>query len=485
MTHHAPVKGLSALFAVGMAVLMVFVFASGSVDAVPTATSTSPATFGMWSYGNWTTISVGPFHTADGWVYGGNATFGYTVTISESNTSLGFELSIDRTMGASFALVFCNPSCASPTDWANLSYRAWETTNATSNFTRSALVSENGQNVTAVGLLGSTTKVDASVMESAGEHLVHASGIVDRAAYLIANLTGSTSVQFAPALGLFPTNLTAGSSWSSTSAFTAFGAAAYSYYFGAHGPLIGHVNSSGAGPIAIASTGTVTVNGNYAGSTVNVGGTPYPKVDLTVYGPFKVREGVIFVPDTADIFGGATHAWSSNASASTSATTSALDVKPLVNGHLDLGASSVTFATNSANPATASSSSSGVVGGLPAAATSNLVSNVTLQGHPESSQQATSTQSCLVSGAPGATCSSPSSAARSWLGTVVVIGAVVVVGAMIALAVVARRRKSPPPQYPNASMYPPGAAFPRASARAPAPPGTPSPPEEDPLGHLW
>jgi hypothetical protein len=107
-----------------------------------------------------------------------------------------------------------------------------------------------------------------------------------------------------------------------------------------------------------------------------------------------------------------------------------------------------------------------------------------VQGEPETPAQATSAQHCLTSGV-GCAASSSGPAPRSLLGAVVVVGAIVVTGALVAIAVVSRRRKVPPPTYPNAALYPPGAAGPVAPARAPAAPGAPTPPEEDPLDHLW
>src|SRR5208283_3216407 len=268
MAMHAPVKGLPVLLAVVMAVLMVFVVASASVEATPVSPTSSPV--GTWSYGVVKTVSVGPLPSATdpNWLYQGTATFGYTVTSWLNNTSnTTFELTILRTMGAAFSVEFCLKSCSSPADWVNLSYRAWEST-----------------------------------------------------------------------------------TWISTSAFQAMGAANYSYYYGAHGPGPSHSTIIGPilGPLSVASHGTVAVDGAYTvGSSVNLGGVTYPAINLTVIGPFSVREGVIFVPNSTDLFGSSSFAATGNASGTTTVQQSNLDLRALGSGHFGLAASSWRLVTNS------------------------------------------------------------------------------------------------------------------------------------------
>ncbi len=484
MTIHAPVKGLPVLVVVVLAVLMVFVVASGAVEAAPLQASSTPA--GSWSYGAVKTVSVGPLPASDqGWVYEANATFGYTVTIWDNNTSATtFELTILRTMGAAFSVQFCSPSCSSPTNWVNVSYRAWEDTNGISNFTTQGSVHENGTSVPAIALLNSSVWVRANLTETYNAHLPVLGWQVDKTRYLSGSIVGRSTVSFTPSLGLFPVSLTPGTSWDSTSAFNATGAANYSLYYAAHGPVRTTIIGPISGPVSVAAPGNVTVDGAYAvGSSVHLGGVTYPAITLTVLGPFSVREGVIFVPSTVDLFGSRTAPVAGNATGATSVEQSTLDVKAFAGGHFGLAASSWHYVLDSANPYDAANSGASASGIVPAAPVGNSVSSVTVQGEPETPSQSTATQQCLTagSGCPLAGGSSP----RSLFGAVVVVGALASIGALVALAVVARRRRVPPPTYPNAVLYPPGAAGPLGPARAPAAPAAPPAPEDDPLDHLW
>jgi hypothetical protein len=490
MAMRAPVKGLSVLLAVVMAVLMVFVVASASAEAAPVSPASSPV--GTWSYGVVKTVSVGPLPSATdpNWLYEGTATFGYTVTSWLNNTtSTTFELTVLRTMGAAFSVLFCYRSCSSPTNWVNLSYRAWESTTGISNFTTRGSVVESGSPVPAVGLQNSSVWVRSNLTETYDAHLPVLTWTADKTRYLSGSIAGHAATTFTPALGLFPTALSPGTSWNSTSAFQAMGAANYSYYYGAHGPQPLHSTVIGpiSGPLSVASHGTVAVDGAYAvGSSVNLGGVTYPAINLTVIGPFSVREGVIFVPNSTDLFGSSSSAATGNASGTTTVQQSNLDLRALGDGHFGLAASSWRLVTNSANPydsATSAQVSPSQI--APAASSSsNPVSTVTLQGEPETSPQVTSTQQCLTAGA-GCPASGSNSSPRSFLGAVVVIGAVATVGALVALAVVARWRRLPPPAYLNAPLYPPGQMDHPVPARAGAAPAAPPVPEDDPLDHLW
>lgn len=484
MSTHAPVKGGSVLLAVVLAVLMVFVLASSSVAAAPVPASSTPV--GSWSYGAVKTVSVGPLHGADGWTYQGTATFGYTVTIFDNNTSASaFELTVIRTMGAAFSVEFCLPSCSSPTNWVNLTYRAWETTTAFSNFTTQGSVLEGTTPVPAIALENSSVWVRANLTETSDEHLPKLGWTSDHTRYLSANVAGQANVEFTPSLGLFPLSLTPGTSWSAKSAFQAAGGANYSFFYSAHGAAGNTIIGPLTGSISLVSHGNVTVDGAYsAGSTISVGGLTYPAITLTVIGPYSVREGVIFIPSTIDLFGPSNPTWAGNASGATVAQQSNLDVRPLSDGQLDLAASSWRYNTNSVNPADAASADSAATALAPSVVSSNPVSSTTVQGEPETAPQSTTIQACLTggSGCPQATLGP---GPHSLFVDVIVIGAVASIGALVAIGVVSRRRQLPPPSYPNAVLYPPGVNGRTLPAGAPAKPGTPPPAEDDPLDHLW
>ena len=72
-----PVATVGALLVVG---LLVFVPASASATSA-SATPASTVSASTWSYGVLKTVHVGPDMASNGWVYEGNATLGYTVTI--------------------------------------------------------------------------------------------------------------------------------------------------------------------------------------------------------------------------------------------------------------------------------------------------------------------------------------------------------------------------------------------------------------------
>lgn len=480
------VRRLPVASVVLVATLMVFVVAAGPVGAATATPSSSSA--GTWAYGAEKNVSVGPTRAADGWMYQGTLTIGYTVTVYDNNTSGStFELTVDRTIGAAFTLQFCLPTCVSPTDWVNLSYRAYQTTEGFSNFTTQGAVEENGTSAPAVAIENSGVQLAENLTESSIEHLPILGWIGDHDRYLSADVVGNAALSFSPALGLIPLDLTPGSSWNASSTFALAGGANYSYYYAAHYPLRQVVVGPVSGPITFARTGNVTVAGAYAdGSTVQLGGSSYPAISLTIAGPLTVLEGVVLLPNAADLFAGSSVPWAADASASTSFTQAAIDGK-LVGGNFHLTASSWHYATASANPYdNASASQLDPTGGFaPAVSTTNPVSSAVVQGEPESPTQATSTGQCLTYGTGCPAASGSGSVPRPLLALVVIGGTVATVGALIALAVVTRRRNVPPPSYPNAVLYPPGATTPSSPARAPGTPGSPPEPEDDPLDHLW
>jgi len=464
---------------------MVFVVVSPTTAASTLSPASTPV--GTWSYGAIRTVSVGPVVGADGWTYEGTATVGFMVTVYDNNTSSStFELTVLRTMGAAFAVRFCYPTCSSPADWVNLSYRAWEHTDAVSNFTTEGNVTEGSATVPAVAIESSTVRLAANLTESSDDHLPVLGWTSDRTRYLSAAVDGSATTDFTPSLGLIPDDLVEGSTWNSTSAFQTVGSGNYSAYFAAHGAVTNKTVVIGpiTGSVSFAPHGTVSVSGSYSNnSTIQFGSVTYPAITLTITGPFSVREGVVFVPETANLFGGSNPTWAGNASAATGVEQSTLDVKPTVNGHFGLAASSWKYVTSSSNPADSDGAIPNVGGITPAVGSSNPVSTVNLQGEPQTADQASSGQQCLTFGSGCPLLSGPAS--RFPFGIVLVAGAVVVVGALVALGVVSRRRRSPPPTYPNAVLYPPGASYPSAPAGVPATPGGPPPPEDDPLDHLW
>jgi hypothetical protein len=480
-------KAIPLAATVLVAGLMVFVFASGPVEAAPAVPAVSPA--GTWSYGVVKTLSVAPTLASGDWYYEGNATFGYTVTVYENSTSAsGIELTIFRTMGVSYNVEFCQSSCSHPTQWSNQSYRLWESTTSFTNLTTAGSVDENGTAVPAVAVVNSTAFLRANLTESSNTFLPTAGQKGPHLRYLGASLSGHSTVEFTPALGLFPDSLESGSTWNSSSDFSESGGAAYSYFYSVHAPAGGYVRGPVSGTVEISSNGSVSLQGEFApGSTVSLGGESYPAIVLTLTGPFAVREGVIFVPDPVDLFGTSDQPWATNQTGTSTAQMATLDIQPGERGgglfHLVASSWHVgTQAANAAQPSVMGSSSDGIA---PAVASGSSVATETLQGVPETSSQSGQDQQCLIAGSGCPSLSSSGTTPHPWLSVLVIVGVVVVVGVLVALVAVSSRRRLPPPAYPNASLYPPGVAASTGPARAPATPTPPPPAEEDPLDHLW
>lgn len=462
------------------------------VLAAPSLASAEPSPAGgagpsPWAYGFLKTYSVGPRTASDGWQYQGNATIGYSVIIGQTNSTTDpsdFELTVERTMGVLFSIEFCNPSCSSPTSYWTLSYHAWEALDASANFTTSATVNVlGGFTAKAIGLLNSSTTLKANLTEVAHSDLLGAGGEVTRSKYLSANISGMYTVNLSTPLGLIPLTLTPGESWTSSSDFTASGAAEYRYYYHFVGPLLHETVGPINGYFAVSPSGSITVGGTYvAGQSVSFGGVTYPALELnySIVGALAVREGFILIPATADIFDSSSAPWSANQSGAATVELAALDASPEVGDHVGIAASKLTVDSTSANPGDA-----GALGGtsVPASASgSNPVSVASVQGTPESTGQATANQACLTSGTgcPGVV-SSPS--VKNLLASVGLIAGVAAVAVLIALVLIAERRRVPPPTFPNANLYPPGVTTGAPPQRPPAPPPTPE--EDDPLDHLW
>jgi len=477
-------RGTSVLISTVVATLMVFVVVSNPVQAAPLAPA---ASVGEWSYGYIKNFSVGPTTFSSGWTYEGEAILGYTVMVYDNNTSATtYEFTIFRTMGVAFTVRFCYPTCSDPARWANETYRAWESTTSFTNITNASSVQLAGSGpVPAVGVTNSTVFLRANLTEESDVYLPALDPLGPHTHYLSAEISGHSTVSFSPALGLFPIDLSSGDSWTSMSNFTAAGAAGYSYYYAAHAPLKNVVLGPVTGSESIASNGAVSLTGSYdASNNFAFGGVNYPAINLTLTGPFSVREGVIFVPTDADLFGPASQPWGANVNGTATAQLSTLDLKVGSHGHFDIVASSWHFDSSTADAAASSTvgASSGLV---PAATATTPVKSITVQGQPESGNVPAQTQQCLQSGTGCPVPSLGPGTPRSLLGAVVVAGVVATIGLVLALAVVTRRRKIPPPVYPNAVLYPPGASSPSAPAGAPATPGGPGSPEDDPLDHLW
>jgi hypothetical protein len=485
------VRSATAVMSVATVLFMVFVLTAGSV-ATASPTPATGASQTVWAYGIVKSVSVGPQRALDGWTYQGSATVGYSVILNQTNTSSStFELSVQRTMGVLFFVEYCLPSCSSPREFSNLTFHAWETVTSSANFTTSGTVLENGGPVPAIALLDTSSQSRANVTEASHSLLpgvgpLPGANTAERSKYLSANVLSASSVRFGSPLGIIPLDLASAQQWSSNASFNATGTADFSYYAHSQGPVENSTLGPASGHYSISPSGNVTLEGLYSPSdTVTFGGVTYPALQITIIGPFSVREGFILIPSQADLFGSTSQPWSASQNGTSSVSMSALDARASVGGHLGIAASSWFFDLASANPADVV----GGTGGLTPASTSatNPVSSESIQGQPQSVSQATGSSQCLTTGSGCPASGGGGGPNLHNLFVAAIGGAVVVVVAVLAIVLVTERRRMPPPAYPNANLYPPGAArSPPGSSgfRAPGAPATP-PAEEDPLDHLW
>ena len=481
--------GITTIAALLLAALMVFVLPVGLAAgaATPGGAGTSQT---IWAYGAARTYSFSGT-TSDGWAYIGQATYGYSTILNQTNTSANgstFELSVSRVMGALFTIELCTPKCSDPVDTANFTYHAWETDGAWANFTTTGSVTEGTSTVSAIALSDSHTSTQGNLVETSVSDLA---GVL-RSNSLTANVTTNADVNFTTPLGLIPVNLSTQTSqtWNSTSAFVAAGASNWTYTATSVAPLRNITIGPVSGSTTVSGSGSVSVDGRFTvGNTVTLDGVTFPAIVLTVHGPFSVREGVIFVPSTSDLFNGAAQPWAANQSGGATAQMSYLDALPSAGGHLGLGGSLWSYASTSVNPGDTLSLLPSGGATESAAATPPAVPPATVQGEPQSPSQAEGTQNCLVSGSacPAATTApggpAPGHFPRGLIG-LAILGTIAAV-LIAAVVVVAERRRMPPPIYPNAGLYPPGGSGPLPRAPGARSPDDPPPADDDPLSHLW
>jgi hypothetical protein len=440
---------------------------AGSASPATSATST-------WAYGGnrWANIS--------GTAPGGNGSFalreflGVQVVLTQTNTSATtFELTANRTIVGQVSATYCRPNCQSPTESAFLTVRAWEVVDATANFTTtSSVVGPHGP-VPAVGIVNSSVRSSANVTERGVVNVSGPLGGHSASLFLGVHASVHAALQFTPALGLVPTNLSATPTWSAASSYTGSGAGAIAYRF-VHTTFAGVTTTAGNSTrFSANASGHVSVQGSTLDPVLLDGGIDSTAIRLSVSGPFAAREGFMLLPSGADVFGG--HGdWESQSAGGQTASTDAVDYQGSARSHVGIVASTTVFA-GTANEVT---SASPVAIGGPAASSGTT----TLQAQPETAAQATGQGACLLS----STCGSSGGKAGSHtaFGPAIIVG-VAVVGliAVVVGLVVARQPPRQDPPSPNANLYPQGAAV------APPPPGLPPAPArpepDDPLGHLW
>jgi hypothetical protein len=479
-----PARIVPVVFSV--AVTFLTVCGAGVAAANPTPASSAPVGGSvLWAYGAVATAHAHRQGLLLGWE--ASATAGFAVVLGETVGTAGtYTVYVNRTMGLLVSAHYCRPDCARPLRSGTVSFHAWETTLATLELTSHANVSVSGTPTLALGLLSSSLTVQVGLAE--GSQVFNAS-LLGGSWNLTAFLNGTSRTTFSPALGLMPLDIVP-SSWTNSSAFHESGNANWSIAVKSSG-LLSSTNGKVHGEVPFSRSGTVRLNGSFNGSTVGLGGASYDVLNLSLSGPFTLRDGFLLVPQATDLFGASSPNWLAGnttvtaAAATVSGARADVGSSLVAGSHLGIAASRLRLTSQTTNPVT--STSVGGAGGLAlytgsgsAAPASAPGSNATfLQGSPESVGQATTDQHCLTTGlgCPGI------GSARLPFG-LLAVGAAAVVAALL-VAVVAERRRLPVAPHPNAKLYPPGGSANAGPTLVRRPVGGSPPDGDDPLGHLW
>ncbi len=285
------------LLVTGIAVLMALAVGpalAGTASAAPTQTAlTSPAT--QWAYGGQGNVS-GSVTYGEG-TLSWNATFGWTVIFTETNTSATtVMIEEQRTVGIQVTTTYTAPNVT-----ATYHYHGVENDTAFVNLTNASTVYVNGTPVAALGIDNASISGYAAVEQS----LVDSNHGLSHSGWLNASGSAQGSVQFAPALGLLPLNLTGVHQWNSSATATPQASWNISYAWADLG--WNGANRSGSAMISgnLTASGPVTVTG-YKVSVEHVWNDHKPRIAivLIIQGPVDAYDGFILVPHGFDLFGG-------------------------------------------------------------------------------------------------------------------------------------------------------------------------------------
>ncbi len=479
-------SGVGALAAI--ASLALILPSAALAGPVPASTSSPGST--SWAYGASHSLSATGTAADGNTSYTLHASYGWNTLITQTNGSGGaFEVTANRTVGASLFVNYCRPDCSHATRTLNITEHAWETLLGHANFTSDGAVYSSGIPSPAIALLNSSIVEKGNLSELATARIDTLRGIADARDSVDVSVQGAVSVAFAPpGLGLFPEAPGIGenaspTNWNSSSEYSASG----TWLLGLTTAMTGFLGTPSSSSISYpgsfsGATGTVTLNGSVVGPMSLHGGISADQVDETLGGPFVAWEGFILVPSGADLFAPNNAAWRPAAAGAQLASTERVDLDSSSGlGHFPVVASATSYSA-SATDAGSPSLETGVTSALLPGTTIEAIGQpdgpapTTIQAEPESPSVASSSSNCLIVTCPSA----PSHALpRLLLGTGIVVG---LVALAIAVVVVGRQppRRAPPSQ--NAKLYPPVARTP--SPARPSPPAS-APSADDSLGNLW
>jgi len=371
----------------GAAVLVVVALLAGFVgvaSAAPVTPSASATT--AWAYGG-TNSSSGTLKIGDT-VITWNVTVAvdviFNATPTVANTTA---IQVQRTIAVDVLLTVTSPNLT-----GSFSVKGLEVDNGYANVTNASQVDASGTMVPALGLINSSVSAKASLNEA----LVGARDNASAFAYFNVSGAAHGAVDFTPALGLIPLNLTGISSWNSTAIAHPSANWNFSYNYAYRG--WNGTNGKGAATRIGAwnATGPVNLTGQVLSLPAAHFGDHAARtaILLMVTGPADLYDGFLIIPHGFDLFGGQRQVFD-YASLSTSTITG--DVVFVTAGHLHVmsfSAARVSF-TSSDPPVTTATSSSGPV---PATAPLSAGQGGSVLAQPESVSAAESQAHCLQFG---------------------------------------------------------------------------------------
>ncbi len=472
-------RGLRLLLCASVALL----FAGGlSPYAGASAPAPSAASGTSWAYaGNRTVAGTetirGSVVTISEWV-------GYDVLLTELPSSGSvLRLEVNRTMGARISAQYCYPSCSSALLTGTVSYHAFERLAGFANLTSNGTVATSNGAVAAIAELNGSAALRIGVFDNDSETYHGPLSVRHAVSNLSLTELGAYSVAFSPGLGIVPTSApTVGESWTSTSAYVAAGTAqaswslVRSYLDGAS------VDLSGSPSASLDTNGTVVLSGADRGPLTLSDGAAVQQIGLTLSGGLTLREGFLFLPADADLFGATPPSSLPSGNGSLSESFSALDLGAAVGSHPGFLASAASYTPS---PTQSGSSPDEAAGAAPLVA--SPPASFVVQAEPEPVSAAEIGSGCTLAG----TCASTGGAAPAGLRPLVGVVAGVGLAAAVAIVAVAVSRRPRVPPRPNAELYPMIVRAPSTPPIARAPPlrGSAPPKDEaseaDPLSHLW
>ncbi len=509
-----------AALTVAAAMLLAVPMASAATASSPPPPPTIPpgSVSATWAYGktlNWTGNELRSFISNNSTVTqnlseSGSASIGLEVIYIQTNTSSGEMVQTYEALTAvvSVMATYSATSSSGYSASATLNFQAngWYVVQDFLNFSNSAqVIMSTGNSATALGIENAATQVSANLNAAFSASASDSYGVTSSSysanGTLAASVLGNANVQFSPALGIIPLNVTPGQSWTSQSNYTDSGAlqAAFHEYYKYPEAIAGSVNGTGpqcppgtqqqgqdcvysnasSGSLGVTGSGTAFLSGTDLGTVV----LPTPtsgstltaqKLQVDLSGGWGFSDGLILVPSSlsgATSGGGlgstplsTVHALSARSPAATTG-------------------NSLYYQTNNPSHIGVLGSDSGAIGGQEFSATP--------QTPQVAEQQAQSNlNSATGSGANNA----------GGLPVILILMVVVVAVVVIAAAVIwtGRKRRRVPPS--NASGQPGAMPGTYLQSQAPAPPvyqqpptapgpTPPSPPngtgQRDPVGHYW